>query len=42
MAELNFDQIIDEYVSFCNDSGKIDLNLYEEYNVKRGLRDSNG
>ncbi len=42
MAELNFDEIIDEYVRFCNESGKIDLNLYEEYNVKRGLRDSNG
>ncbi len=42
MAEVNFDHILDEYVRFCNDSGKIDLNLYEEYNVKRGLRDSNG
>lgn len=42
MAEVDFDQILDEYVRFCNDSGKIDLNLYEEYNVKRGLRDSNG
>ena len=42
MSDLKFDQILDEYVRFCNDSGKIDLNLYEEYNVKRGLRDSNG
>ena len=42
MAEVNFREIIDEYVRFCNESGKIDLNLYEEYNVKRGLRDSNG
>lgn len=42
MAEVNFSEIIDEYVRFCNESGKIDLNLYEEYNVKRGLRDSNG
>lgn len=42
MAEVNFDKILDEYVQFCNDSGKIDLNLYEEYNVKRGLRDSSG
>ena len=42
MAEINFSEIIDEYVRFCNESGKIDLNLYEEYNVKRGLRDSNG
>lgn len=42
MAEIKFEQILDEYVRFCNESGKIDLNLYEEYNVKRGLRDSNG
>ena len=42
MSEVKFDQILEEYVRFCNDSGKIDLNLYEEYNVKRGLRDSNG
>ena len=35
MSDLKFDQILDEYVRFCNDSGKIDLNLYEEYNVKR-------
>lgn len=42
MAKFNFDQKIDEYVQYCNDYGKIDLNLYEEYNVKRGLRDSNG
>lgn len=42
MAEINFGEILDEYVRFCNESGKIDLNLYEEYNVKRGLRDSNG
>ena len=42
MAEFNLEDIIDEYVSFCNDSGKIDQNLYEEYDVKRGLRDSNG
>lgn len=42
MSDIKFDQILDEYVQFCNDSGKIDLNLYEEYNVKRGLRDSNG
>ena len=42
MAEIKFDQILDEYVNFCNDSGRIDPGLYEEYNVKRGLRDSNG
>ncbi len=42
MAEFNLDSLLDEYVGFCNDSGKIDQNLYEEYDVKRGLRDSNG
>ena len=42
MSGVKFDQILDEYVRFCNDSGRIDPNLYEEYNVKRGLRDSNG
>ena len=42
MAEFNIDRVIDEYVGFCNDSGRIDQNLYEEYDVKRGLRDSNG
>lgn len=42
MAEFNLEDIINEYVGFCNDSGKIDQNLYEEYDVKRGLRDSNG
>lgn len=42
MAEFNLENIINEYVGFCNDSGKIDQNLYEEYDVKRGLRDSNG
>lgn len=42
MADLSFEKIIDEYVEYCKESGKIDLNLYEEYNVKRGLRDSHG
>ena len=42
MAKLDFDKIIEKYVDYCNTAGKIDLNLYEEYNVKRGLRDSNG
>jgi len=39
---IDMDKIIEEYVGFCNDAGKIDQNLYEEYDVKRGLRDSNG
>ncbi len=42
MAKKSFDEMLDEYVAFCNESGKIDANLYEEYNVKRGLRDSDG
>ncbi len=42
MAEVKFDEILNDYVRFCNDSGKIDPNLYEEFNVKRGLRDANG
>lgn len=32
----------DELVKFCMASGAIDLNLYVTYDVKRGLRDSNG
>ena len=29
-------------VKYCKISGEIDQNLYQEYDVKRGLRDSNG
>lgn len=32
----------DELVQYCMASGAINLDLYEEYDVKRGLRDSNG
>lgn len=32
----------DELVDNCMTSGAIDLNLYQEYDVKRGLRDSTG
>ena len=31
-----------ELVNYCLISGEIDLGLYTEYDVKRGLRDSNG
>ena len=31
-----------ELVTYCKTSGEIDANLYIEYDVKRGLRDSNG
>ncbi len=32
----------DDLVKFCMASGEINLDLYTEYDVKRGLRDSNG
>ena len=32
----------EQFVSECTRSGSIDSNLYIEYDVKRGLRDSNG
>lgn len=35
---LNFKELI----KYCMISGEIDLSLYSEYDVKRGLRDSNG
>lgn len=31
-----------ELTALCEDNGKIELALYEKYNVKRGLRDING
>lgn len=36
------DNKFDELVENCMQSGAIDLNLYQEYDVKRGLRDSTG
>jgi citrate synthase len=44
MMELSpeLDKQFDHLVKECMLSGAIDLNLYEEYDVKRGLRDSNG
>ena len=36
------DKNFDELLKYCMTSGKIDQNLYQEYDVKRGLRDSNG
>lgn len=44
MMELSEDRkgLFDELVKFCMASGEIDQNLYMEYDVKRGLRDSNG
>lgn len=36
------DKKFDDLVNYCMVSGEIDSNLYNEYDVKRGLRDSNG
>lgn len=33
---------MDQMIAFCKESGHIDPNLYSEYDVKRGLRDSTG
>ena len=44
MMELSkeLDEQFDRLVNECMVSGEIDPNLYTEYDVKRGLRDSNG
>ena len=34
--------LVNKYVEFCADAGQIDQRLYSQYDVKRGLRDSNG
>lgn len=39
---MEYNKTIEELVSYCKDSGSIDQNLYVTYDVKRGLRDSNG
>ena len=38
----DMDEQFRELVKFCMVSGSINLDLYTEYDVKRGLRDSNG
>ncbi len=38
VLETKFDELVEN----CMVSGAIDLNLYQEYDVKRGLRDSSG
>ncbi len=35
-------QYADEYAEICRKNGYIDVNLYDEYGVQRGLRDKNG
>lgn len=44
MMELlpELDSQFEELVQYCMKSGRIDQSLYIEYDVKRGLRDSNG
>lgn len=42
---MNYDkeqQELQKLTNLCKENGKIDLGLYEKYNVKRGLRDING
>lgn len=36
------DKIVNEYLKGYDESGKIDQSLYQKYDVKRGLRDSDG
>ena len=38
----NLEDKLSQLVEYTKDSGKIDLSLYTEYDVKRGLRDSTG
>ena len=37
-----FRKMVEKYVEKCDDSGRIDQSLYTKYDVKRGLRDSDG
>ena len=36
------DEKLNEFLEYCLVSSAMDINLYQEYDVKRGLRDSNG
>ncbi|MCH1982555.1 citrate/2-methylcitrate synthase [Ruminococcus sp. OA3] len=40
--KIEQDKDFEELLKYCMISGKINLDLYAEYDVKRGLRDSNG
>ena len=42
MNPEELDSKISQLVEYSRKSGKIDLTLYQEYDVKRGLRDSTG
>ena len=41
-VKIEQDKDFEELLKYCMISGKINLDLYAEYDVKRGLRDSNG
>lgn len=41
-GSAEYEKTLDELVGYCNDSGSINQDLYVTYDVKRGLRDSNG
>lgn len=38
----DFRKTVDKYVTMCDEMGVIDQSLYPKYDVKRGLRDSDG
>lgn len=40
--DIENNDLFDKLVKYCMASGAINLDLYAEYDVKRGLRDSNG
>ena len=40
--EVHVDERLEKLVEYSMRSGQIDGKLYEEYDVKRGLRDSSG
>lgn len=42
LTQDTFNRELKELVEFSRESGKIDLRLYQEYDVKRGLRDAGG
>ncbi len=42
IEDREFNELVDRYVNYCADAGKIDQGLYLTYDVKRGLRDKDG
>ena len=42
MDKKDRDGRLEDLVRYCMISGAMDLNLYQEYDVKRGLRESDG